>query len=323
MSHWNKIKKFFPIIGVALFIYLLIKLDITKVVGEIKNVNFSYLFIALIFVLIFFSIQTLKWFVIARKQKINVPYWAAFKINLICNFYGFITPSKIGSVIRMDYLKKYGGDTGKGLSNFAIDKVLDLGSLFILVVVFGFIFAQEKIISSTNLYILLSFFLLIFVAFLFFYKKENSKKALGFIYRKFVPKRLKEKGKTIFDSFYKDTPKKKFLFFVLFINLINWIVDYAIIYFTGLSLGINIGFTPFLIILPLSTLVAQIPITIDGLGTRELTMISLFALFNVEAVKVLSMSILSIIIVNIIPGIIAVILALLEKNEIHNINRSR
>ena len=316
---WATIKKYLPLLGIGLFVYLLIKLDVTKVFEEIKNLEINYLLIALIFVLIFFTTQTLKWFIIARKQKIKVPFKEAFKINLISNFYGFITPSKIGSIIRMSYLKKYGGDTGKGLSNFAIDKVLDLISLFMLVIVFGFIFYKEKVISLVSLGIIFSIFLIFVLSFIFFYKKENSRSILKFIYRKLIPERLKEKGKAIFEAFYQDNPSYVFLFFTFLINLVNWIFNYAIIYFVGLSLGINIGFIPFLLILPISTLVAQIPVTIDGLGTRELTMINLFGLFGVEGVKVLSMSILSMLIVSIIPGILALIFSLFYKNEIHNL----
>jgi hypothetical protein len=316
---WRTFKKYLPIIGIGIFVYLLIKLDITKVFDEIKNINLNYLLIAIALVLIFFTTQTLKWFIIARKQKIKVPFCDAFKINLISNFYGFITPSKIGSIIRMDYLKKYGGDTGKGLSNFAIDKVLDLISLFFLVIFFGFIFYKEKVISIVSLEIIILIFSIFVLSFLFFYKKENSKPVLRFIYRRLIPERLKEKGKAIFESFYQDNPNYLFLLLAFLINLANWILNYAIIFVIGLSLGINIGFIPFLLILPISTLVAQIPITIDGLGTRELTMINLFGLFGVEAVKVLSTSILSILIVSVIPGALAIIFSLSDKNEIHNV----
>jgi glycosyltransferase 2 family protein len=320
---WGTIKKYLPIIGIAIFIYLLIKLNISRVFTEIGNLNINYFLIALILIFIFFIIQTLKWFVIARKQRINVPFGEAFKINLIGNFYGFITPSKIGSVMRMDYLKKYGGDTGKGLSNFVVDKVLDLSSIFVLVIVLGLAFYGEKIIPHAYFNLILGIFFVMILSFLFFYKKETSKPVLRFIYRKLVPNKMKEKGRIIFESFYKDLPSFIFLFFVFIINLIAWIVDYLAVYFLGLSVGIDIGFIPFLVILPISTLVAQIPITVDGFGTRELTMINLFALFGIEGVKVLSMSILSIFIANIIPSIIVMFVLLIErKNEIHNIQTS-
>ncbi len=303
---WKKIRKFLPILGIGLFIYLLIKVDVTKIFQELKNVNLFYVSLAILFTGIFFVTQTLKWFVIARKQKIKVPFREALRMNLLSSFYGFITPSKVGSVIRIDYLKKY-GDTGKGISNFVIDKVLDLSSLFILAIVFGFIF-YKKIISSTSLYIILAVFFILILASLFFYKKEASKPFLKFVYKVLVPNRLKEKSKIMFGTFYDDMPPIIFLLGVAIINIINWIIDYAAIYFMGLSVGINLGFIPFLAILPISTLVAQIPITINGYGTRELTMISLFGLFGAEAVKVFSMSILNIAVTNILPSIFAILL---------------
>lgn len=309
---WKKIRRYLPIIGIALFIYLLIRLDVTKIFQEIENINFSYLAVAVILIAFFFVTQTLKWFVIARKQKIAIPFWSAFRINLISSFYGFITPSKIGSVIRIDYLREHNPNTGKGFSNFVMDKVLDLSSLFVLAITFAFIF-YKRIISSTYLYIIIGIFLLIISLSLFFYKKEASKPFLRFIYRIIIPKRMKEKSKVLFGTFYQDIPSLPFLFLVFIINLFNWVVDYAGMYFMGLALGVNIGFIPLLAILPISTLVAQLPITINGYGTRELTMISLFGLFGVAAVKVFSMSILNIILTNIIPSLFAILLIFLKR----------
>ena len=90
---------------------------------------------------------------------------------------------------------------------------------------------------------------------------------------------------------------------------------YAITYFVGLSLGVSLNFIYFLAILPLSTIVAQIPITISGLGTRELTMISLFGLFGIAAVKVFTMSILGIFMAGVLPSLIALFLILRERKK--------
>ncbi len=317
--NWKTIKKYLPIAGIALFIYLIIKLNVFEIFNQIKNLIPSYLLIAIILTGVLFVLQTLKWFVMARKQKINIPFREAFKINLVSNFYGFITPAKLGTAIRANYLKKYSGNIGKGVSNFVIDKVLDLCSLFILVIGFGFVF-YKKILPAEYLYALILIFLIMICCFLLFYKKENSRILLRFVYNKLIPEKLKEKSRMLFHSFYEDIPSIWFLLFVLIINLAVWIIDYTIIYLVGLSLGIRVDFFYFILILPVSTLVAQIPITINGFGTRELTLISLFGLLGISAVKVFSMSILSIMIVNIIPSLIAIIFILSErKHEIYNV----
>ncbi len=322
---WKKIKKYLPFIGVALFVYLLIKLNIAEILKEISKAN-AYLIVAFFLVLFYLLFQTLKWYVLARKQKILVSFGESFKINLMADFYGLVTPSKLGAVMRAEYLKKY-APFGKGLSNFVIDKVFDLISLFSLAIILGFFVLREKLNLMIMNYLIGLFFILL-VIFFIFYSKERSRFFLKFIYRKLIPASIKEKARITFNSFYEDLPKKRSLLGVFIINLIAWIVNYTVVYFVALSLGININFLYFIAIYPIATLVAQIPITVSGLGTREATLIGLFGLFGIENVKVFSMSLIGLFIMAVFPALIAIFLILKEKdknrkqenkNEIHHI----
>ncbi len=323
---WQKIKKYFPFIGIVLFVYLLIKLDINEIFKQLLGANKIYLITALILVFFYLFFQTLKWHALAKKQKIPVLFHESFRINLISDFYGLITPGRLGSIIRAEYLKKY-SNIGKGLSNFVVDKVLSVISLLFMVLLFGFIILKEKldwVNGLTLIYGILAFFLLIGV-FLFFYNRERSKSLLRIVYRKLIPQKIKEKAKGTFDSFYEDLPKKGPLLGIFVLNLLSWIVSYTVVYFVALSLGINIKFIYFIGIYPIATLVAQIPITISGFGTREATLIALFSLFGIEAVKIFSMSITALFIMAIFPALIAIPLILRERNqnEIHKIGQGR
>ncbi|MEK6820436.1 MAG: lysylphosphatidylglycerol synthase transmembrane domain-containing protein [Nanoarchaeota archaeon] len=313
MVDWKKAKSCLPFIGIAIFIYILVKLNFLSILKQIGEANQLYLLLALIFVFLYMIVQTAKWFLIARKQKIKVSFRGAFRINLIINFYELITPAKLGIVVRAGYLTKNSKSVGKGVSNIVIDKVLDLSSLFLLLVAFSFVFREK--LSMAFLYYLLVFFVIMVFGFWIFYKKERSKYLLKIVYKRLVPKNMKKRARITFDSFYEDLPKKRFLAGVFFISLLAWIMNYLIVYVIGLSLGIELDFVYFLAILPLATLVSQIPITISGLGTKELTMIGLFGLFGVEAVKVFSMSILSLLLTGILPSLIAVFLILKDKGK--------
>ena len=296
-----KIKKYLPIIGIGLFIYILTKIGISQTIQEISHANLFFLLVAMLFVFVSLITGTLKWFIIARKQKIKIPFYQAFKINLIGVFYGFITPSKIGGIVRSEYLRKYNKNNslGKGVSNYVLDKVLDLCSLGFLAAVFSFTFS----LGSVNYFYFAILGLILLVSALLMFRDEGRSKKVMRIFYGFVPKKMKTKVKKGFYAFYKDMPEKKhFILFFLF-NIVNWIVLYTITFFIGVSLGINISFFYFLAILPIATLVGQIPITISGLGTREATMISLFGLLGVGATKVFSMSMISLA-MGIIPAII-------------------
>jgi len=296
MKNWRKYLSF---IGIAIFIYILIKINIIRIFNVILKTNLSLLLLSICLLPLFLFFQTFKWFVIARKQKIEVPFKEAFKINLIGNFYGFITPSKIGNIIRADYLKRY-GSLGKGITNFILDKFLDVSSVFFLAIFFSFIFRKELSFIPLNFFIFL-FIILVCGGFLFLNKKV-MKFSLGIFYRKLVPKNLKEKAKLSFNSFYDNLPKKRYFPIFFIFNLITWIFTYYITFIIGRSLGINLSFIYFLAILPIGTLVALIPITINGLGTREATLITLFSLFGIAPEKTFSLSMLAIII-NILPSL--------------------
>ncbi|HTY43915.1 MAG TPA: lysylphosphatidylglycerol synthase transmembrane domain-containing protein [Patescibacteria group bacterium] len=296
-------KKYLPILGIILFIYLLIRLGIGNVLKEIAKANPFFLLLSLDFMVLYLFFQTLKWFVIAKKQKINVPFMEAFRINLMSNFYGLVTPSKIGVITRVEYLKKYTKNLGKGTSNFVLDKVMDTSFIFIAAIVFSFIF-QNKFSFDLRIYLIV-LFLFFLLVFLVFHKKERTRFILRFFYKRLIPKKMKEDTKITFDSFYEDLPKKRYFPFFFLVNSLAWITTYISTYFIALSIGINLPLYYFLAILSIGTIVSLIPITINGLGTREFTLISLFGIFGIEATKVFSMSVISILVSGVIPALIS------------------
>lgn len=232
---------------------------------------------------------------------------------MISGFYGFITPSRLGSVIRVEYLKKFNKNKlGKGISNYVLEKIFDLGSLFLIVLISSFVL--RDILSITYFHYALLGFFLIFVFIFVFKDEKRSRKILRFFYFKFLPKKIKETVKDGFYSFYEDMPdEKKFLPLFFIFNLINWIVLYSIFFFIGLSVGINVSFFYFLMFMPVATFIGQIPITINGLGTREAAMISLFGVIGVSATKIFSMSLINLVINGIFPAVIGIFLIISNK----------
>ena len=263
MKNWKKYTSF---IGIVIFIYLLFKINVKNVLYELTKANLLFLILALAIVPFVFFVETYKWFYIAKKQKIGISLKEAFKINLISNFYGFVTPAKIGSIIKIEYLKKYTKNIGKGVSNFVLDKILDLCSIVFLGIVFSFIFRDKIFISFS--YLIILFITLIFGLFLLV-DKEKTKVMLRLFYNRLLPEKLKKKAKITFHSFYEDMPKKRFFFIFFFLNLLNWIFIYFTNYIIGLSLGINLNFIYFLAIFPFATLVSLLPISINGLGCQD------------------------------------------------------
>jgi len=309
-----KLKNFFPIIGIIIFIFLLFKLDLSQIFEEFFNLKINFLIIAFIFSVLIIITQTLKWFVIARYQKIKVPFLEAIKINLIGSFFGTVTPAKIGGVFRSEYLKKYADNKiGKPIGNFILEKILDLCSIGFLAVIASLILTDILPIKSWIQIIILFIFVLMLIIILNENLSRRFFSAGGKIVGKMISLEVKNKIKGEFYSFYADKPNNKYFFFFFFINLLSWIILYITTYFIGRALGIEISVFYYLTILPVVTLISQIPITIAGLGVREVTMIGIFGFLGVEATKVFSMSLLGLIIGELIPGFIGFLYSITQR----------
>lgn len=309
-----KIKKYLPFVGIAIFLYILFKLEVLNIINEIKNANLLFLFIAIFLVFVAFFTSTLKWFVIARKQKTPVGLIDAFKINLMSGFYGFITPSRIGGIIRAEYLRGFNKNKlGKGISNYILEKILDLGALLILMIFSSFVL--RDVLSLSYFHYALGGFLAILIFIFIFKDRERTESFLKIFYVKLLPKKIKETAREGFYSFYESLPEKKYFALFLMLSIINWITLYSIFFFIGLSVGINASFFYFLLFMPITTFVGQIPITINGLGTREAMMISLFSLLGISATKIFSMSLINLVINGIFPAIIGMLLILQNKKS--------
>jgi hypothetical protein len=121
-------------------------------------------------------------------------------------------------------------------------------------------------------------------------------------------------AKATFEAFYEDLPRKRSLLGILIINISTWISIFFVNYIIGIALGIHVSFFYFLAIFPIVTFISQIPITISGLGLRELSLVSLFGLFGVDPLKVFSMSLIGgVFIGGIFPALVGFILDLFEK----------
>ena len=67
-------KKYLPVIGILLFLYILFKVDLRNILFEVRNANVYFLGIAIVLVFVMMLSETTKWFTIARFQNIPIPF---------------------------------------------------------------------------------------------------------------------------------------------------------------------------------------------------------------------------------------------------------
>ncbi len=301
-SKLSYVKNFLPLIGLTLFAYIIWKAGVHRILNVLARVNIFYLILSFIIFFPRIFISTYKWQMIAKKQGIEVKLTRLVKINLIGLFYGTITPLWIGDAIRIFYLKQESKTSmGKCTSNFLMDQLIELFSLFILAIIGSILLIKffPKIFTT----LLIVFLIILFVA-LIFKNRKMGKRILDFAYKIILPEKFREEGKNYSEEFYKDMPSVKFLLIPLLIEIFSYSLFFLQIYIVAMALHIHAPLYAFIFIYPIASLIGQIPVTISGFGTREGALIKLFSIYGIDASKIVALSITSYFITFLIPAMI-------------------
>jgi len=316
-----KLKNILPIIGIFLLVYLIYKIGPYNLFNTLKNANLFYIGLGLITTPIFILPLGYKWYKILKLQNFDLKFPYIMKIYYIGAFYGFITPARAGSLLRAYYIKE---KTKKGLiecaSSIIIERILDLFVIFLFAFIGSLIFLNK--LNINMIHILIITFLIFFSLILIFMRKERGIFVLSIFYNYLLPKNMREKADDSLNKFYNSLPKLRKLIYILFLTIITWLILYFQVYLFGLAFNIEVPFHIFLTFMSIGTVVATIPISISGLGTRELTLITLFSLYNINPEAIVSMSLSSFFGIGTLEALIGLFFIIKEKkkNEILNYN---
>ena len=310
-------KKILPLIGIIILIGLLYKIGFMKIISSISTINPIYLLLIPVFIISGLFIQTWKWFLILKKQKIRIKFETAFRIHMIGYFYAMLTPAKLGYLLKIFYLKnETGKSTGECASGVIIDRFLDM----MVLALFALAGALVIINTSTNALIQVSFTLLLFVTGgIFLFSKKVNHFTLKTAYNFIMPEKIKKQTKQSYQDFYKNLPEVTSLIMPFLLTLINWLLIVTQTYIIVLAFSLAISYFEFLFLFPLATIAGLLPITISGLGTREITLIALFP--NVPAESLVAMSLVALILYSYAPALLGWIYSFKkdEYKEIHKI----
>lgn len=198
-------------------------------------------------------------------------------------FLGVLTPGRVGDFSRALYLKDK-VPLGKGGVAIFLDRVIDV---FILLILGGtsitlfFIFFQQIVFPLEILSLLI---ILVVLGFLFMINLNKFEFVITFILQ-FLPESLKGFIKTAYSHFNEATSYIKNdyskLLVPLILGLIIWIVDFLIAFVIIFAFGIDVPFFFIFILMPIFTLAEVLPISISGLGTREVASIFIFSFFGI------------------------------------------
>ena len=286
----EKLKKIFGsrvfriIFSVLLIYFAFRKVDIFKLLGELRIVPWWFLAVMIAYYALTMMVGAVRWMLLV----VDKPTWVDVKNFLNATysgaFYSLFFPSAIGGDIVkwLPIAEKYPQISKKKIaSSVLIDRVVGLSAFALMAFVAVII---GKIFHFHFQAILFWFFLLLFVGIIVFYVLVFS---LDF--EKIIGKyKIFSKVLDILDIL-KEGNKKRILT-CLAISLVTeplWVLP---AYFCSLIFGAGMSLLSVFIFLPIINLIIVLPISFAGFGARENLFILFFSQLGIEPEKILLVS---------------------------------
>jgi uncharacterized protein (TIRG00374 family) len=307
------IKKFTPIIGIILLIYLIINIGTNEIIATFLKLSPIYIIASALITIPRVLLRNYQWQLILKKQNISVSYIKSLKIFLIGYFYGAVTPGYLGVLMRIPYLK---AETNQPLGKLFINSFI-LSAVNNLVLYFMAIIAaiiiSEHIPEALPLAVIVLILNVLF--YLYFIKKDRGEKTFHILIKFFIPKKTRVYFTQFINTFYNDFPYIKDFALPALLSIPFWIIMYSQIYILALSLNIDIPYFTFILFYSIANLISFIPITVAGLGTREAVLIFLFSIYGTTPEKALVISLSGHIITDVLTGFYGFIISIFEARN--------
>lgn len=233
-------------IGILVFIYILSQLSFSEVAATLKTVQPEFLAMYILSYFLFFALRMERWRLLQRYFSGTGDFWASWKLNTESLVLGFVTPGKVGDIIKVFLLKEYFGvPRTRGLIIYVYERGLDV----LMLVAMALLCLSTLVGWESNQFVVTG--LVVFLV-LFFCKNAilNQIKAwIPFAEQLKVPLAV----------------ELQFLFY----SCLIFAVQYLQIYLLSRAMNFDVGFFTMASIYAVSTLVALAPVTVMGLGLRE------------------------------------------------------
>ncbi|MGE5473057.1 MAG: lysylphosphatidylglycerol synthase transmembrane domain-containing protein [Ignavibacteriales bacterium] len=260
------------IITIISFYILFSIVDIKKLIISMKNINFEYFFIGVIFYLVTYIFRSLRFYVYLKEKKIK--YLSILFITFLHQFYYRIMPIKTGEISFIYILKKNNnvsiGESGVILLAIRVLEVIALGIIFLV----SSIFISNKEITLENICVSI-IVIAIFILFLLFLPRiisiiSNIAISLNKKNDNQILIKISNILNIMEDKFHEVVASKVKLIEVLFLSLGLWLTLYFSMFFWIKALNIDFSFSKTIVGSLLAVLTTILPVTgIGGFGTTE------------------------------------------------------
>ncbi len=265
---WKGLISYF--ITILIFFLLLTQIEISLLLQIFSRVNFLYIILAASASLLAqFGVAHVKWNWVIRGMGNFIPYYKILPIWIGSYSFKGLLPFKFGEVLRIYYLKKrHHLPWQKGLFPTVFNMFSDIIVLCLFSLV-GLLSLPDVKFKTNTIFVYLLILLLVLTG-IFWHKKDSlpvglEKLNFRFSFSKFI------------EAWRNFTLGKRMVLYLY--SAIFVLLEMGVYYFIFKSLKININPRIILAFFPVIILISLLPVTILGMGTRELALMTFFSAY--------------------------------------------
>ena len=298
------VRHVFRLIGVFLFIYILMQIDLILMVETAFGINpfITILLVVMVTPIMFF--KGARWHSVCTGLGLNLKTHEAVDALCVAHMANLILPGTVGDLVRIPYLKRRGNPLERSILSLFLDAAISV--IFPYTAAILAIFYILEIQVEFLLIALLTPLLWLLVGVLAYLVVRRMGWSLLY------GERLKQMWVSIRDAFVNlgssiTSIGKRQFFISLILSGFAWFVYTIQGYILALALNIEVTWLYVAISLGLSTLLTAVPITIAGLGIREGVLLFMFGyMAGYDFTLIVSYS-LTLMFINLTPSIAGLI----------------
>jgi len=276
-------------LGLLFVVLIFYYVGFDKIFVTIKSLNLVYLLTLPPLVFLSYLAGSFNIRLLLSALGFRIGFWKLFKYYMLSLSAGMFTPGRLGEFSMVYFFRKENIPIGQGAAISFLDKLISFvaASLIALVALFVFVIPPNMIIGL----VVFTFLVLFFTIFFFFSGKGR------YILRHYL---LRSYSKNFegFSSVLFFFLRNKFHIILLnfLISIAKWFSLAFMMHYLFLGFGVYVNPIYIFLITNVSAVLSLIPVTFQGLGFVELSMIFFYSRLNVQPSTVLSVQVIQVLV---------------------------
>lgn len=276
----------------AILIFILLNsIDKDAVLSAILRADKFYLLTAFLLLLINYSLCLFRWYLLLKEFNLGVTFKRASLAFCVGLFMSLFVPSIVGvDLARGADLSIHTKKPRQVLATILLDRLSGFVGI-ILLLSLVLIFVSRGIAEDIIPVFLAVSYILLGVTLFVVFNKNIYSNITAFLRKS--PGKLREAATNIYEDIHMFKGKPGLLVKMLVISLLSQAILPFVFYFTALSLGLKTSIIYFFVFVPLIGAIALIPLTLSGLGLRDISTVFFLNKIGIAEAASFSISLLN------------------------------